>query len=337
MKNRRALGVFALCLGSLWGAAGLAQVRLPQSGVARITLLVEDMDRATSFYTRVLGFARTSDLDSGRNPLAHLFSPASIGSTTRLLAVGEQRVALVAARHKDGRGAPYPGDAHSNDLGFQHLALVVGDMDRVAHGLARHRVRAISMGGPQTIPPSNPAAGGIRAYYFRDPDGHPLELIWFPRGKGDPRWQDATSARVLGIDHTAIAVRDSKRSIAFYRDVAALTVRGESFNQGPEQEALSDVKGARVRITGLRGESGPGLELLEYEAPGNGRGAQHSTTAGDIADTETTLYVSSLDAALRAAEKHGAGIDPALGSSREGARAQRLRDPDGHALRLVQR
>lgn len=337
MRKSRAIALFALCLVALWGARGASQARLPQSGVARITLRVADLDRAAAFYTRLLGFTQTGHLRGADIPLAPLFALPSSDGSKRLLSAGGQQIALVAPRDRAGRGALYPGDARSNDLGFQHLALVVRDIDRVARVLASQRVRPISKGGPQTIPVSNPAAGGVRAYYFRDPDGHPLELIWFPPGKGDPHWQSATGARVLGIDHTAIAVRDSARSIAFYRDVAGLSVRGESLNQGPEQEALSGVKGARVHITGLRGESGPGVELLEYLAPRDGREAEHSSIAGDVADTETTLYVPALDTALRAAERHGATIDPALGSFVQGARAQRLRDPDGHALRLVQR
>ena len=36
---------------------------------------------------------------------------------------------------------------------------------------------------PQTLPASIPAAAGIKAFYFRDPDGHNLEMIFFPSGK----------------------------------------------------------------------------------------------------------------------------------------------------------
>ena len=35
-------------------------------------------------------------------------------------------------------------------------------------------------------------------------DGHFLEVLWCPVGKGDPKWQAATSRLFLGIDHTAI-------------------------------------------------------------------------------------------------------------------------------------
>src|SRR5262249_38002049 len=129
---------------------------------------------------------------------------------------------------------------------------------------------------PQTIPVTNAAAAGIRAFYFRDGEGHNLELIWYPPGKGDPRWQDARGRLFLGIDHTAIGVADTDRSVAFYRDLLGMEVKGGSLNEGIEQERLSGVPGARVRITGLRGAGGPGVQLLEYLAPAGRRPAPAS-------------------------------------------------------------
>ena len=78
-------------------------------------------------------------------------------------------------------------------------------------------------------------AGGIRAFYFKDPDGHPLEILWFPEGKGDPKWQQPSDRLFLGIDHTAIVVSDTAQSLRCYRDTLGLRVAGESENYGPEQ------------------------------------------------------------------------------------------------------
>jgi hypothetical protein len=64
-------------------------------------------------------------------------------------------------------------------------------MDKAYQHLRNYRVRHAST-GPQIIPASNKAAAGIRAFYFKDPDGHNLEIIYFSRGKGDPRWQTTT-------------------------------------------------------------------------------------------------------------------------------------------------
>ena len=92
---------------------------------------------------------------------------------------------------------------------------------------------------------------------------HPLEILQFPTGKGDPRWHAASGRLFLGIDHTAIVVGDTDRSLAFYRDLLGLRVVGESTNYGSEQERLNNVFGARLHITGLRAAAGPGVEFLE--------------------------------------------------------------------------
>ena len=66
-------------------------------------------------------------------------------------------------------------------------------------------------------------------------------------------------------------VDDTEASLAFYRDALGFRVAGESLNFGTEQEHLNNVRGARLRITGLRAAAGPGIEFLEYLAPADGR------------------------------------------------------------------
>ncbi len=209
-------------------------------------------------------------------------------------------------------------------------------MDAAYARLRVNRVRHASS-GPQRLPDWNPNAGGIEAFYFRDPDGHFLELIQFPRGKGDPRWQDAHGKLFLGIDHTAIAVRDSEPSLAFYRDVLGLRVVGASENYGTEQEHLNAVFGARLRITSLRAGSGPGVELLEYLAPSDGRARPADARANDLLFWQTDLRVRDADAAERALRGANAALDspgtvelPGLG------RVLTAADPDGHRIRLIE-
>ena len=120
--------------------------------------------------------------------------------------------------------------------------------------------------GPQLLPAWNPNAGGIAAFYFRDPDGNHLEVLHFPDGKGDPKWHRKSERLFLGIDHTAIVVADTDESLGFYRDALGLRVAGASENYGPEQERLNNVFGARLRITALRAARGPGVELLDVVA-----------------------------------------------------------------------
>jgi catechol 2,3-dioxygenase-like lactoylglutathione lyase family enzyme len=275
---------FALLL--LCGACHAAR---PPVTVAALDLTTPDVARETSFFVDGLGFDAAAP---GR------------------VALGTEHVALSA-----GAGRPVPEDSRSNDLWFEHMAIVVSDMDAAYDRVSKLGAHPIS-DGPQTIPATNPAAGGIRAYYFRDPDGHSLELIWYPPGKGDPRWQEAGGRLFLGIDHTAIAVADTERSLRFYRDLLGLEVKGGSLNEGLEQERLSGVPGARVKITGLRGAGGPGVELLEYLAPRDGRPAPADTRPGDRWYWEIVVVV------------------PRGTRARLGATGDVVTDPDGHHVRL---
>lgn len=256
-------------------------------GVDAIRITVSDLGKAGAFYQGTLGFAKVS------------------ASPYRMrLSLGSESIELASC---GTAGRPYPADSRSNDLWFQHIAIIVSDFDAAYRVLRRAGVRNLSE-SPQTIPLSNPAAGGIRAYYFADPDGHPLEILWFPTGKGDPRWQDR-SRLFLGIDHTAIAVSNTSRSLEFYQVKLGMKKAGASFNYGIEQERLSGVSGARVRITALRAPRGPGIEFLEYEQPLTGRANPADDSGCDIVRRETVMV-----------------SDEETGE---------FRDPDGHLVRLI--
>lgn len=293
--RRAAHGVALLVLGLV-----LARGARAAESVGCLALNVSNAETIAGFYTTVLDFTRNG-------------TKTRDGVTQVRLMLGDECVELV--EHEASRGRPIEPGARSNDLGFQHMAIVVRDIDRAYARLHHARVRQTSP-EPQTIPDWNAAAAGIRAFYFRDPDGHDLELIWFPVGKGDPRWQAPGERLFLGIDHTAIAVGATTRSVEFYRDRLGLRIAGESENYGLEQERLNGVFGSRVRITGLRAERGIGIELLEYLSPADGRPARADLRPNDLAFWITTLSV----------ENPGA-----LGVEADGL----LRDPDGHALRIV--
>ncbi len=256
-------------------------------GVDAIRITVSDIQRAAAFYQGTLGFQKVSA------------SPYRIR-----LKLGDEAIELTSCGTP---GRPYPPDSRSNDLWFQHIALIVSDFDAAYAKLTKAGVRNLSQ-SPQTIPLSNPAAGGIRAYYFADPDGHPLEILWFPPGKGDPKWHDK-SRLFLGIDHTAIAVSNTPRSLAFYQERLGMKKAGDSFNYGIEQERLSGVAGARVRITALRAPHGPGVEFLQYEYPGTGRKNPADDSGCDIVRRETVMVSDS--------------------------ESGEFRDPDGHVVRLM--
>ena len=250
------------------------------------------------------------------------------------LALGDEHLALLQyLAPSDPR--PVPLDSRGNDLWFQHVAIVVSDMDRAFAWLGSRHVAYVSS-APQTLPQWNHAAAGIQAFYFADPDGHTLEIIHFPKGKGDPRWQTHASCNrtpaelclFLGIDHTAITVSDTDQSLAFYRDRLGMRVAGESENYGPEQEHLNSVFGARLRITALRAANGPGIELLQYLSPRGGRPMPRDARANDLFHWQVVVSATASAAVNSAAAATGGSTVSQVVGGREAL----VRDRDGHAL-----
>jgi catechol 2,3-dioxygenase-like lactoylglutathione lyase family enzyme len=282
-----------------------------------VTRLVSDLAAAETFYCDALGFRRlrSGEFEGGIDfPLDPAWGAAA---RQVVLQLGTETLALV---QPSPAASTYPADSRSNDLWFQHLAIVVSDMDRAyAHLCARPGWRAISTGGPQRLPASS---GGVRAFKFRDPDGHPLELLWFPANQGRAQWRQRQNASsvFLGIDHTALSISETRRSLRFY---AALgwTIRYRSLNRGTRQASLDGLDGARVRVLGLRAASstGPGIELLAYRPPG--RGAAPLAPANPFVPPSSCSLADDRTALAGPASIGPAAIGP-----------QTLSDPDGHRL-----
>jgi catechol 2,3-dioxygenase-like lactoylglutathione lyase family enzyme len=311
--------------------------------VDAIGITVGDLDRSIAFYREVLSFSASHEEESSGAALEQLTGVFGAHVRSARLTLGEQ--AIVLTQFLTPRGRPVPPDAHSNDRTFQHVAIVVADMDRAYRRLREHRVRFVST-EPQTLPAWNKGAAGIKAFYFADPDDHVLEVLWFPPGKGDPRWQrraggaGASDSLFLGIDHTAIAVGDTERSLRFYRDTLGLRVAGESENYGTEQEHLNAVFGAHLRITALRAKAGPGIEFLEYLSPRDGRPAPTDLHANDLAHWQITLQAHDISRALTTAIAAGATGAPGRTTDFADAanrikQAALINDPDGHGLLMA--
>lgn len=307
--------------------------------VALVGLTVSDMDRSVEFYTRVLDFTKVTDDELVGEPYERLTGVFGARLRVVRLRLGEEFLQLTEYLASPGRTAPV--DARSNDRWFQHVAIIVRDMDSAYARLRGFKVRHAST-GPQLLPRTIPNAAGIRAFYFKDPDGHPLEVLQFPPDKGDPKWHAATDRLFLGIDHTAIVVADTRASLSFYRDVLGFRVGGESMNFGTEQAHLNNVPGARLHITGLRAPAGPGIEFLEYVAPRDGRPYPVDERPNDLVHWQTTVLVPDVAAAAAAVRRGTFPVvsaapvelpDTALGFSR----GILVRDPDGHAVQLVER
>jgi len=330
------LAALAIAAGAAGTPAASGPGGLSAEAVESVGLTVSDLDRSMAFFRDVLTFEPEGEPweQSGRETelLTGVF-----GARTRhaRLRIGDERIELT--QFLAPRGRPYPPDTRANDQWFQHVAIIVSDMD-AAYGRLRELGVAHASTGPQRLPDWNPNAGGISAFYFRDPDGHFLEVLQFPPGKGDPKWQ-RRDRLFLGIDHTAIVSTDTERSLRFYRDGLGLRVVGGAENYGEEQEHLNNVFGVRLRITTLHAAAGPGIELLEYLAPRTGRPSPSDLSAADLAHWQTTVLVPGVAALLRTTFG-GWLVSPDVVPAPAHAAFSRgllVRDPDAHGVRAVER
>ena len=330
-----------VCRSALLGLVLVLQlVALAQQPIAvavdAVGMTVTDMDRSVDFYSRVLKFDKVSDTEVTGESVERLKGVFGVRARIVRMKLGGEQIELT--EFLAPRGRSIPEDSRSNDRWFQHVAIIVRDMDNAYAWLRQNNVQHASS-GPQRLPDWNPNAGGIKAFYFRDPDGHNLEILQFPAGKGDAKWQHPGDDLFMGIDHTAIVVADTDRSLAFYRDTLGMRVAGESENFGTEQEHLNNVHGARLRITALRASSGPGVELLEYIAPRDGRAYPRDLHANDVAHWETimrtgdpaqswtVLRKSHSEFVSSGAEETVDGADRVIGFL--------AKDPDGHVIGLL--
>jgi catechol 2,3-dioxygenase-like lactoylglutathione lyase family enzyme len=305
--------------------AAASPVGPPACRIARFGRVVADIERAERFLAAAFGFT-TIDRIAGDSGFADLVGVPGAMIRRTHMRLGDQEIALTAF---DPPGRPYPPGSMSSDLWFQHLAIVVADMD-AAHARVREagRVMPITEGGPIRLPC---ASGGARAFKFRDEDGHPLELLEFRPEATPAAWRRQGRPGVfLGIDHTALAVADTRRSIGFFRSSFGLTPAMRTQNMGAEQSRLDAIADARVNISSLNpAEETPHLELLGYET--GRRRPVRIAASNDIAATYVVLQTSDLAQTAQALAAGSARfISPGICPMGDSTRAVMILDPDGH-------
>jgi catechol 2,3-dioxygenase-like lactoylglutathione lyase family enzyme len=336
MKNILTSVLFALAI--FLYPRSYAQVKR----VEVIGITVNDMDRSIKFYSEVLGFKKATDIELWGTEFEQLKGIFGLRMRVVRMQLGDEYIELTD--YLTGGGRSIPQDTKSNDLIFQHIAIVVSDMDKAYQHLRKFNVEHVST-APQTLPKSIPQAEGIKAFYFNDPDKHTLELIYFPEGKGQLKWHAAVSKNVngklfLGIDHTAIGVSNSDESHKFYAELLGLGRKGDSWNRGIEQEHLNNVEGASLHITGYRSEEGPGIEFLQYLTPGPGMTYPEDSRANDIWHWQTTLVVTDVEkiykqllhSSYRLVSKK---LVQFRSYDNKIATGFIVRDPDGHAMLVM--
>ncbi|WP_244279476.1 VOC family protein [Synechococcus sp. UW179A] len=205
----------------------------------------------------VLGVTDEGQSQLAGDTLQRRFGLAEGRAVIRHYKLGCEKLDYVSFELVDPNSQVDPGP--SNTLWFQHVAIVVSDMNRAAERLMPHVVPISE--SPQWLP------NGVAAWKFRNAAGHAMELLWFPPDQGHPRWHQPEPKLFQGLDHSAIAISDSDRSLAFYGVELGLELRYATLNRGVEQERLDALVNARVAIHGVSGSSPCGVEFLRYLNP----------------------------------------------------------------------
>jgi catechol 2,3-dioxygenase-like lactoylglutathione lyase family enzyme len=264
------------------------------SAITAFRLTTTDSERLARFYAE-LGFAVGDREAIGDDEITLL--GLKHGGSRLPLHLGGQRVDLDCF---DVIGRPYPAAATAADLCFQHLAIVTDDAEIAWKRVQALGVAPISTSGPVLLPPATGVAAAVK---FRDPDGHPLELLQLTAASG----RSWIGTHLLGIDHSAISVSDVHASRRFY-EALGLSMYRPTLNQGPTQIVLDGLPEVQVDVVPmLPQQDTPHLELLRYRKPA-GRVAGR-LEANDVAATRIAWAAN---------------------------RDELIRDPDGH-LHLLRR
>jgi catechol 2,3-dioxygenase-like lactoylglutathione lyase family enzyme len=296
------------------------------SSVRRV---VSDLARSVDFYVGALGFKLDSSFLLGAHASRAMSSDVGRDRVVTLT-LGDESLELFSPAGYEVTVSQNAARSAVANTAFQHIAIVTGDMSAATRQLACYAPQLISARGAVRLPERS---GGVTAFKFRDPDGHPIELIFFPLGVGDPKWHRMTGVGPnLGIDHSAVGVLDVDRSIAFYTDVLGFHVVSRQINEGAEQAQLDGVESAKVVVVGLspRYCGTPHVELLGYRTPEPSRRKPLPLLLEDHSDRMTflvddlSLMVERIDTIPAQLKQERSFLGQSL----------LLRDGDGHLLLL---
>jgi catechol 2,3-dioxygenase-like lactoylglutathione lyase family enzyme len=179
--------------------------------LSRIKMICSEPDHLADFYKAAFGFVQTADVTITEPAFGRLIDIPGAMARVITLRLGQQEIELAGIQPP---GRHYPRGLSEQSLLFQHFAIVASNMATAYARLSAYGGwTTISTDGPQSLPASS---GGVTALKFRDPEGHPLELIAFPPDDTPAKWQRSSTAECLGIDHSAISVAVTERSVKFY-------------------------------------------------------------------------------------------------------------------------
>ena len=132
-QARMLVATIALAIIALQARAG----ELAVQSLTSVGMTVTDVDRSVAFYHDVLGFEKVSEQEVAGDDFEKL--TGVFGSRARIvqMRLGDETIELT--QFLAPRGRPLPHGSRSNDLWFQHVAIIVRDMDEAYQRELRNR------------------------------------------------------------------------------------------------------------------------------------------------------------------------------------------------------
>ena len=122
------------------------------TSVDAIGMTVSDLDRSVEFYSKILHCEKVGEYEVAGDPWERLEGIFGLRMRIARLRLGDESIELT--EYLTPKGRPFPADTRSNDGWFQHIAIIVSDMDRAYDWLRQNRVQHASP-GPQRLPEWN--------------------------------------------------------------------------------------------------------------------------------------------------------------------------------------
>src|SRR5262249_9115590 len=95
------------------------------SSVLAVAVTVADLDKSVEFYSKVLDFEKISETEVMGEAYDRLLGIFGVRVRQARLRLGEEYLELM--EFLTPRGRAIPADSRSNDLWFQHIAIIVRD------------------------------------------------------------------------------------------------------------------------------------------------------------------------------------------------------------------
>lgn len=129
---------------------------------------VTDLERSIRFYCDLLGMKMEWRIDHKKGETYEkIVGLKNVDVSFAMLSGWGSRIELF--QFHSPLGAPYPPDKPVSDKGITHLAFQVEEIDALYEKLASNGVRFNAP--PLVVRP------GVKAAYFRDPDGITVEIV----------------------------------------------------------------------------------------------------------------------------------------------------------------